>query len=132
MVSSTEDQVPDFRHVIPNHTVALHPKSDEHPNHSFADNLIKTTKYSILTFLPKNLFEQFHRAANIYFVLIVILNWVPEISAFAREVAMLPVIFVLAVTAIKDAFEDYRRYCSDREINHLKATVYSRYFLCNM
>ena len=67
---------------------------------------IRTTKYTILTFLPKNLFEQFHRVANVYFVIIVILNWIPQISAFGKEVAMIPIVFVLSVTAIKDAFED--------------------------
>ena len=67
---------------------------------------ISTTKYNIFTFLPKNLFEQFHRLANIYFLFIVILNWLPPISAFGKEIAMIPLIFVLAVTAIKDAFED--------------------------
>ncbi len=30
---------------------------------------------------------------------------------------MFPLLFVLAVTAIKDAYEDYRRYRSDRDLN---------------
>jgi hypothetical protein len=67
---------------------------------------ISTTKYNIITFLPKNLFEQFHRLANVYFLFIVILNWLPPIQAFGREVAMIPLIFVLLVTAVKDAYED--------------------------
>eukprot|EP00047_Mylnosiga_fluctuans_P014816 m.41382 g.41382 ORF g.41382 m.41382 type:complete len:1201 (+) comp5665_c0_seq3:81-3683(+) len=83
-------------------------------------NNIRTTKYTILSFLPKNLFEQFHRVANCYFVFIVILNWIPQITAFGKEVAMIPIIFVLAVTAIKDAFEDRRRARSDSRINNSK------------
>ena len=47
---------------------------------------IKTTKYTIWSFLPKNLFEQFHRFANLYFLFIVLLNWAPEINAFGKEV----------------------------------------------
>ena len=69
-------------------------------------NRICTTKYNWITFLPKNLFEQFHRLANVYFLFIVVLNWVPQISAFGREVAMLPLVFVLSVTCIKDLYED--------------------------
>lgn len=55
-----------FRTVIPNHVVdeAETPKS-MHPNSKFSDNKIKTTKYSLLTFLPKNLFEQ---VSYFYFV----------------------------------------------------------------
>lgn len=74
----------------------------------------------------KNLFEQFHRFANLYFILVVALNWVPQVQAFGKEIAMIPVIFVLAVTAVKDAFEDFRRYKSDRKINHHTCRRYSR------
>ena len=46
-----------------------------HPNHQYLDNYVRTTKYTLLSFLPKNLFEQFHRFANLYFLFIVLLNW---------------------------------------------------------
>ncbi|XP_076467810.1 phospholipid-transporting ATPase VA-like [Babylonia areolata] len=119
---------PKERPVVANHSVpaeVLH-KHKAHPNYGYEGNRIKTTKYSILTFLPKNLFEQFHRFANLYFIFVVALNWVPEINAFAKEVAAVPVVFVLAVTAIKDAFEDFRRYRSDKKINSLTCRVYSK------
>eukprot|EP00794_Sanderia_malayensis_P007449 gene7449-8271_t len=79
-------------------------------------NAIKTTKYTWLTFLPKNLFEQFHRFANIYFLSIIILNWVPAVNAFGKEIAMFPLLFILSVTALKDFFED-RRSSSKSYIN---------------
>ncbi|CAF3291540.1 unnamed protein product, partial [Rotaria sp. Silwood2] len=34
-------------------------------------NRIKTTRYNIITFLPKNIFEQFHRVANVYFAILI-------------------------------------------------------------
>lgn len=40
----------------------------------FQDNHIKTSKYNIFTFLPINLFEQFQRVANAYFVVLLILQ----------------------------------------------------------
>lgn len=70
--------------------------------------------------------EQFHRLANVYFFFIVVLNWVPQISAFGREVAMLPLLFVLAVTAIKDAYEDRRRARQDKETNARISRVYDK------
>jgi hypothetical protein len=49
-------------------------------------NRIKTTRYNIITFLPKNLFEQFHRIANIYFAILIGLNWIPIINAVSKNV----------------------------------------------
>jgi hypothetical protein len=49
-------------------------------------NRIRTTRYNILTFIPKNLFEQFHRIANIYFAILIGLNWVPVINAISKTV----------------------------------------------
>ncbi|KAK2165061.1 hypothetical protein LSH36_55g03001 [Paralvinella palmiformis] len=118
------------RHVVPNHLVPDDADSKEHPNHGYLSNCIKTTKYTVLSFIPKNLFEQFHRFANLYFLFIVLLNWVPQVNAFTKEVAMIPVLFVLAVTAIKDGFEDYRRYLSDKKVNHQQCRVYSRKDRC--
>ena len=40
----------------------------------YVGNSVSTTKYNIFTFLPKNLFEQFHRIANFYFLIIIILQ----------------------------------------------------------
>uniref|UniRef100_A0A6Q2YZL8 Phospholipid-transporting ATPase n=1 Tax=Esox lucius TaxID=8010 RepID=A0A6Q2YZL8_ESOLU len=101
-------------------------KAEDNPNRHYADNKIKTTKYTLLSFLPKNLFEQFHRFANVYFVFIALLNFVPVCNAFQPELALAPVVFILSVTAIKDLWEDYRRHRSDKEINHMDCLVYSR------
>uniref|UniRef100_A0A8C5GCC2 Phospholipid-transporting ATPase n=1 Tax=Gouania willdenowi TaxID=441366 RepID=A0A8C5GCC2_GOUWI len=106
-------------------TVRANTLLNDHPNPHYANNKIKTTKYTLLSFLPKNLFEQFHRFANVYFVFIALLNFVPVVNAFQPELALAPVVFILSVTAIKDLWEDYRRHRSDTEINHMDCLVYS-------
>jgi hypothetical protein len=35
----------------------------------YPNNYVSTTKYNVVTFLPKSLFEQFRRVANFYFLL---------------------------------------------------------------
>uniref|UniRef100_F6SH00 Phospholipid-transporting ATPase n=1 Tax=Ciona intestinalis TaxID=7719 RepID=F6SH00_CIOIN len=85
--------------------------------HYYEKNKIRTTKYTVLSFIPKNLFEQFHRFANCYFVFIILLNFVPQVGAIQPIVSMIPVIMILLVQALKDLFEDYGRYKSDQEIN---------------
>lgn len=91
---------------------------------SYKINKIHTTKYSFLSFLPKNLFEQLHRIANIYFILIAALNFVPVVEAFQAEIALVPILFVLTATALKDIWEDYRRFKSDFSINRLPCHVF--------
>ena len=91
----------------------------------YTGNMVSTTKYTVVTFLPKNLFEQFHRMANIYFLFIVILNWVPAINSFDKEIAILPLILVLSTTALKDLYEDRQRHLSDRRVNNLFSQVFS-------
>ncbi|XP_066489011.1 phospholipid-transporting ATPase VD [Tiliqua scincoides] len=92
----------------------------------YKNNRIRTTKYTLLNFLPKNLFEQFHRTANMYFLFIVVLNWIPVVEAFKKEITMLPLTLVLTVIAIKDGLEDYTKYKLDKQINNLITQVYSR------
>ena len=82
----------------------------------FPNNIIQTTKYSILTFLPKNLFEQFSRIANFYFLIIVSLlqfKWAP----IAAAAAIMPLTIVIGISAIREAIEDYLRHKSDEKIN---------------
>lgn len=89
-------------------------------------NRIKTAKYSLVTFLPKNLFEQFRRVANFYFLFIVILQAFPMISNYNVGLAALPLIVIVSITAVKDACEDYKRYRSDQKVNYAKCRVLHR------
>ena len=44
------------------------------PLYHYARNKVRTAKYTALSFIPKNLWLQFHNIANIFFLIIVILN----------------------------------------------------------
>jgi phospholipid-transporting ATPase len=84
-------------------------------------NAISTSKYSLVTFLPKNLWEQFHKLANIYFLIIAVLQAIPQISVSnGVPTTLLPLFFVLAVSGIKDLLEDRKREKSDTEENTRK------------
>lgn len=98
----------------------------ENPNRYYDSNKIKTTKYTILSFIPKNIFEQFHRFANVYFVAIASLNFVPVVNAFQPAVSLIPICIIMAITAVKDAWEDFRRYKSDKEINSMGCLIFRK------
>ncbi|XP_059479507.1 probable phospholipid-transporting ATPase IM isoform X4 [Neocloeon triangulifer] len=87
----------------------------------YANNLIKTSKYSVLTFLPLNLFEQFQRLANFYFLCLLVLQMIPAISSLTPVTTAVPLIGVLALTAVKDAYDDYQRHVSDSQVNNRKS-----------
>lgn len=44
------------------------------PNNNYPRNKIRTAKYSPITFVPMNIWFQFHNIANIYFLFVIILN----------------------------------------------------------
>ncbi|XP_067589044.1 phospholipid-transporting ATPase VB [Pseudorca crassidens] len=92
----------------------------------YSGNRICTTKYTLFTFLPQNLLEQFHRWANLYFLFLVILNWMPSMEVFHREITMLPLAIVLFITMVKDGIEDFKRHRLDREINCSNIQIYER------
>jgi phospholipid-translocating ATPase len=88
----------------------------------YARNKVRTSKYTLITFIPRNLLEQFHRVANIYFLGLVILQLFPIFGATTPQIAMLPLVAILGMTAIKDAVEDWRRARLDEEVNTSAAT----------
>ncbi|KAL3278639.1 hypothetical protein HHI36_016178 [Cryptolaemus montrouzieri] len=89
----------------------------------YANNYIKTSKYSLLTFLPLNLFEQFQRLANFYFLCLLVLQLIPAISSLTPITTALPLIGVLGLTAIKDAYDDIQRHLSDSHVNNRKSRL---------
>ncbi|KAJ3333528.1 hypothetical protein HDU76_007058 [Blyttiomyces sp. JEL0837] len=93
------------------------PSEKEDPRIS---NKIRTSKYTMLTFLPKNLFEQFRSIANFYFLSLVILQAFPPFDNVSVGLTAAPIIFIVGVTAVKDAIEDWRRHKSDETVNKAK------------
>ncbi|KYO35829.1 hypothetical protein Y1Q_0024441 [Alligator mississippiensis] len=89
----------------------------------YASNSIKTSKYNVFTFLPLNLFEQFQRIANAYFLFLLILQLIPEISSLAWFTTVVPLVLVLAVSGIKDAIDDFNRHRSDNHVNNRPVQV---------
>ncbi|CAF0775735.1 unnamed protein product [Didymodactylos carnosus] len=70
----------------------------DEPEPCHSDNHIKTSRYTIFTFLPINLFEQFRRIANAYFLLLIIIT----------------------------AYEDYYRHISDNKANAQRTYVFQQ------
>uniref|UniRef100_A0A8B9TIT3 Phospholipid-transporting ATPase n=1 Tax=Anas platyrhynchos TaxID=8839 RepID=A0A8B9TIT3_ANAPL len=89
----------------------------------YAGNAIKTYKYNPITFLPLNLFEQFKRAANFYFLVLLILQAIPQISTLSWYTTLVPLLLVLGITAVKDLVDDIARHKMDNEVNNRTCEV---------
>nr|XP_029712709.1 probable phospholipid-transporting ATPase IA isoform X4 [Aedes albopictus] len=84
----------------------------------YCNNHISTAKYSAITFIPSFLFEQFRRYSNCFFLFIALLQQIPDVSPTGRYTTLVPLLFILSVSAIKEIVEDIKRHRADDEINH--------------
>lgn len=94
--------------------------------HRFQSNKVSTAKYTFVTFLPKFLFEQFRRYANLFFLFIALMQQIPNVSPTGRFTTAVPLVFILTVSAIKEIFEDIRRHRADASVNRSTATYLNK------
>uniref|UniRef100_A0A8C8G1A5 Phospholipid-transporting ATPase n=1 Tax=Oncorhynchus tshawytscha TaxID=74940 RepID=A0A8C8G1A5_ONCTS len=98
------------------------PATDTFIPPKFCDNRIVSSKYTVWNFLPKNLFEQFRRIANFYFLIIFLVQVIVD-TPTSPVTSGLPLFFVITVTAIKQGYEDWLRHKADNEVNKYLVTV---------
>ncbi|XAR51264.1 Phospholipid-translocating ATPase [Bertholletia excelsa] len=90
---------------------------------NYTTNYVRTTKFTLATFVPKALFEQFRRVANIYFLICAILSFTP-LSPYSAVSTVLPFVVVVGVTMGKELLEDWRRKRQDIEMNNRSVKVH--------
>lgn len=88
------------------------------PRYNYPRNKIRTTKYTPINFIPKNLFFQFQNVANGYFLFVAILGAFQIFGVSSPALNAVPLIVIVFLTAVRDAFEDSRRGLSDNELNN--------------
>jgi phospholipid-transporting ATPase len=75
------------------------------PDMYVCNNGIKTSKYTPLNFIPKNLTIQFSKVANLYFLIIGIMQMINSISVSGGfPVIFIPLSIVVGVSALKDFY----------------------------
>ncbi|KAF7827882.1 putative phospholipid-transporting ATPase 9 [Senna tora] len=99
------------------------PDSLEAGIRNYADNSVRSTKYTLATFLPKSLFEQFRRVANFFFLVTGILAFTP-LAPYTAVSAIVPLIIVIGATMVKEGIEDLRRKKQDIEVNNRRVKVH--------
>ena len=87
------------------------------------NNCISTTKYNVFNFIPKGLLFQFSRLSNVYFLFTAIIQSIPIISPLTSLTAIVPLIFVLGISMIREAIEDLGRHNYDNLNNEEEVIV---------
>ncbi|XP_043233403.1 probable phospholipid-transporting ATPase IA isoform X3 [Amphibalanus amphitrite] len=95
----------------------------EQPPNKCMSNSITTAKYSVFSFLPKFLFEQFRRYSNIFFLFIALLQQIPDVSPTGKYTTLTPLVCILTISAVKEFIEDWKRHRADDEINSRQVEV---------
>ncbi|EMD01157.1 hypothetical protein BAUCODRAFT_100923 [Baudoinia panamericana UAMH 10762] len=112
----------DGRH-IPLRACRKRPLVDERRGHAYVGNKIRTSRYTMWDFLPKQIVFQATRLHNFYFICMGIPQTIPGISTTGTYTNILPVLFFIVITIIKEAIDDYRRHRMDKLENNSVATV---------
>ncbi|XP_017677736.1 PREDICTED: probable phospholipid-transporting ATPase IIB isoform X2 [Lepidothrix coronata] len=83
----------------------------------YPKNAIKNQKYNIFTFIPGVLYEQFKFFLNLYFLVVSCSQFVPALKIGYLYTYWAPLGFVLTVTVVREAVDEFRRYKRDKEMN---------------
>lgn len=83
------------------------------------ENRIRTSQYTKLSFLPVNFVQQIIKPSNVYFILIAVMQTIPQISnSGGWPVILGPLSYVIVISMIKDFLEDLKRQRRDEIENN--------------
>ena len=108
-------------------------KQESKPPARFCDNTVTTSKYTVLNFIPKFLFESFRRFANFYFLVVSLAQCFADFNLFGTGLpytfeppsTFLTLMFLLSVEGVLTALEDRKRHIADDIANSRDALIWS-------
>ena len=110
--------------VDPSRKIAL---IDDRTGHAYVNNFIKSSKYTVWNFLPRQLYAQFSKLANFYFLSVSILQMIPGLSTTGQYTTIIPLMFFVSLSMAKEGYEDLRRHRLDKVDNNREASVLLAY-----
>lgn len=92
----------------------------------YCSNFIRSSRYTVYDFVPKQLIFQFSKLGNFYFLVMGILQTIPGLSTVGRWTTIAPLAAFVAFSMAKEGLDDYRRYQLDKSENRSVAMVLFR------
>ena len=90
----------------------------------YCDNSVRTAQYTLYSFLPLAIMNQYKTPFNWFFLIQAIIDCMPSISSVDPITTIAPVVIVLVISLIREAVEDYRKYSNDKLANETQVSVY--------
>ncbi|KAL8703202.1 MAG: hypothetical protein Q9201_003621 [Fulgogasparrea decipioides] len=97
--------------------------TDERTNRAYVENTIRSCKYTAWNFLPRQLYAQFSKLANFYFLCVSVLQMIPGLSTTGTYTTIIPLSFFVALSMAKEGYDDLRRFKLDKAENNKSALV---------
>lgn len=91
--------------------------TDMNKKNRYPGNAINNCKYTWYSFVPMVLFNQFKYFFNLFFLLIALSQIIPALRVGFLISFVMPLVVVLAITMIKEFYDDLARYRKDTQIN---------------
>ncbi|KAG4262036.1 phospholipid-translocating ATPase [Fusarium proliferatum] len=96
---------------------------DERAGKPYCSNFIRSSRYTIYDFVPKQLLFQFSKLGNFYFLVVGTIQMIPGLSTVGRWTTIAPLGVFVAFSMAKEGWDDYRRYRLDRVENRSETWV---------
>ncbi|KAF9090808.1 hypothetical protein BGX23_005680 [Mortierella sp. AD031] len=93
----------------------------------FVSNAVTTARYTLWDFLPKQLYAQFSKIANVYFLFVASLQMVPGWSTTGQYTTLVPLVVFLSIAIAHEGYDDLRRHRQDSGENNQPANVFRSY-----
>lgn len=100
---------------------------DERTGKHHIGNSIRSSRYTLWNFLPRQLFAQFSKLANFYFLCVSVMQMIPTLSTTGSYTTIIPLLFFVSVSMAKEGYDDLRRYRLDKVENNSDAMVLHAY-----
>lgn len=99
---------------------------DERSQKPHISNFIRSSRYNVYNFVPKQLLFQFSKLGNFYFLVMGTLQMIPGLSTVGRWTTIVPLSIFVAFSMAKEGYDDFRRYQLDKAENRSLTWVLRR------
>ena len=91
--------------------------SDPSLNITNWSNKDENNKYNAITFIPITLFNQFRQFGNLFYLIMTITQFFPQLAVGFLFTYIAPLAFVVAVSMGKELYDDINRRIQDKKTN---------------